>query len=94
MAGKRKVPQRICISCRARRPKRELIRLVRTPQGQICLDLKGKVSGRGAYICRQKSCLEQAIRGKRWEKHLGYPLSEEIIAEITALLQSDNERTS
>ncbi|NLA04174.1 MAG: YlxR family protein [Firmicutes bacterium] len=94
MAGKRKIPLRICVGCRTKKPKQELIRLVRTPQGEVLLDLRGKISGRGAYICRQKACFELALKGKRLEKNLRHPLSEEIIAEITALLQSESERTS
>lgn len=94
MTGKRKVPLRICVGCRARRPKRELIRLVRTPQGELCLDPGGKLSGRGAYICPQRRCLEQALKGKRLEKNLGHAPSAEIIARISALLQPEEDRPS
>lgn len=89
MKKKRKIPLRICVGCRAKRPKQELIRLVRTPQGDLRLDPGGKISGRGAYICRQDSCLEQALKGKRLEKNLQHSLSEELIAEIKMLLQSE-----
>ena len=94
MARKRKIPLRICVGCRAKRPKQDLIRLVRTPQGDLRLDPGGKISGRGAYICRQKTCFEKALKGKRLEKNLEHPLSEEVIAEITALLESEDDHTS
>ena len=94
MAGKRKIPLRLCVGCRTKRAKGELVRLVRTPQGELLIDLRGKVSGRGAYICRNLSCFELALKGKRLEKNLAHPLSEEIIAEITALLHKESERTS
>ena len=67
MTRKRKIPLRICVGCRTKKPKRELIRLVRTPEGELRLDPGGKISGRGAYICRQQSCLEVALKGRRLE---------------------------
>ncbi|NLA26243.1 MAG: YlxR family protein, partial [Firmicutes bacterium] len=70
MAKERKIPLRICVGCREKKPKQELLRLVRTPQGEILLDRGGKVSGRGAYICRRTSCLGKALKGKRLEKNL------------------------
>jgi predicted RNA-binding protein YlxR (DUF448 family) len=61
----RHVPQRTCVSCRQVRPKRELIRVVRTPSGHVELDATGKKSGRGAYLCARRSCWEPALsRGK------------------------------
>jgi hypothetical protein len=55
------VPQRTCIVCRQVRPKRELIRVVRTPEGRVVVDETGKASGRGAYLCRDRACWEKAI---------------------------------
>jgi predicted RNA-binding protein YlxR (DUF448 family) len=94
MAKQHKIPLRICVGCREKKPKRELLRLVRTPGGEIRLDPGGKMSGRGAYICRQESCLAKALKGKRLEKNLEHPLSEEVIAAIKALLESEDEFTS
>lgn len=91
MAKERKIPLRICVGCREKRPKKELMRLVRTPEGEIRLDPGGKMSGRGAYICKDTSCLTKALKGKRLEKNLDHPLSAEIIAEIKALLESEKE---
>ncbi|HPU00704.1 MAG: YlxR family protein [Firmicutes bacterium] len=88
MGKQRKIPMRICVGCREKKPKRELLRLVRTPENEVKLDLSGKMSGRGAYICRQAECLKKALKGKRLEKNLEHPLSEELIAELAALLES------
>ncbi len=94
MAKQRKIPLRICVGCREKKPKRELLRLVRTPDGKVRLDPGGKISGRGAYICKQAACLKTALKGKRLEKILEHPLSEEVIAGITAMLESGDEFTS
>jgi len=66
---------RTCIQCRQVRPKRELVRIVRTPEGEIRIDEKGKVSGRGAYLCRSRLCWEQAIAHSRLEHALKTKLS-------------------
>ena len=61
---KRKIPLRMCIGCNEMRPKKELIRVVRSPEGDISIDKVGKKPGRGAYICMDQNCLESAIRNK------------------------------
>jgi predicted RNA-binding protein YlxR (DUF448 family) len=63
----RRAPQRTCVACRQVRAKRELIRLVRTPGGEIELDATGKKEGRGAYLCPNRACLEKALQGKQLE---------------------------
>lgn len=57
--GAKKIPMRMCTGCREMKPKRELIRAVKTPEGEIRLDLTGKLNGRGAYICKSKECLDR-----------------------------------
>ncbi len=64
------VPMRTCIQCRQVRAKRELVRIVRTPEGDIQIDEKGKVSGRGAYLCRSRPCWEQAVAQNRLQHAL------------------------
>ena len=71
------VPLRTCISCRQAKPKRELLRVVRTPDGHILVDATGKKSGRGAYLCARLSCWEDAIKKKRLEQEFEMPLSDE-----------------
>ena len=64
----KKIPLRMCLGCKEMKPKRELIRVVKSNEGEISIDLVGKKPGRGAYICRSADCLEQAIKAKRLEK--------------------------
>ena len=60
-AGKvKKIPERLCVGCQEKHPKKELIRIVRSPEGEFSVDLTGKKSGRGAYICPKQECLEKA----------------------------------
>jgi uncharacterized protein len=73
----RHVPLRTCVSCRQNKPKRELLRVVRTPDGHIQVDATGKKSGRGAYLCARLSCWEDAIKKKRLEQEFEMPLSDE-----------------
>ncbi len=64
----KKVPLRQCVGCREMKDKRELIRVVHAPDGTISLDFKGKMNGRGAYVCKCKDCLEKAIKNKGLER--------------------------
>ncbi len=68
--AERKIPMRKCLGCNEMKPKKELIRAVKSPEGEVSLDLTGKKSGRGAYICPDKSCFQKARKGKRLEKAL------------------------
>jgi uncharacterized protein len=70
MAKVRKVPMRQCTGCLIVKPKKELIRVVRTPEGEVVLDVTGKRSGRGAYICPDVSCLKEAHKRGRLGKSL------------------------
>ena len=74
----KKVPQRMCVGCQEMKPKRELIRVVRTPEESVEIDHTGKRSGRGAYICASIECLEKAIKGKRLERALKQAIAPEI----------------
>ena len=71
------VPQRTCVSCRETKPKRELLRVVSTPDGHVVIDPTGKKSGRGAYLCARLSCWENAMKKKRLEQEFELTLSEE-----------------
>ncbi|HEX9069376.1 MAG TPA: YlxR family protein [Ktedonobacterales bacterium] len=76
-ARPRHVPQRTCIICREMKPKRELIRVVRTPEGRVLLDPTGKKSGRGAYLCARRSCWEPAVQKGKLEHAFELTLSPE-----------------
>lgn len=69
------VPQRTCVACRTVRGKRELVRIVRTPEGTVMVDETGKRSGRGAYLCRQRSCWEAALARRQLEHALKVALT-------------------
>ncbi|MBQ2810414.1 MAG: YlxR family protein [Clostridia bacterium] len=83
MLMEKKIPQRRCLGCMQSFPKKELIRVVRTPEGEICIDLTGKKSGRGAYICRNEACLKKAVKAKRLQTNLEAQISEELLLELS-----------
>lgn len=73
----KKIPMRMCVGCREMKPKGSLIRVVRSPEGQVSLDPAGKKPGRGAYVCRDVACLNRAIRQKQLERQLQSALGPE-----------------
>lgn len=78
----RKIPTRRCTGCGEHFPKNTLIRVLRTPEGEVVLDLTGKKSGRGAYICKNASCLKKARKSKRIESSLGLSISQELYEKM------------
>ena len=78
----KKIPQRQCMGCRERKAKRELIRVVRTPEGSVNLDFGGKMNGRGAYICPEPECLKKAQRSKGLERSLETAIPEEVYQRL------------
>lgn len=82
----RKIPMRMCLGCQEMKPKRELLRIVRTPEGNVEFDPSGKRNGRGAYLCPQVACLQSAAKAHRFHKALGVDLSPEILAEMEGKL--------
>lgn len=75
----KKIPMRQCLGCREMKPKMELIRVVRSPDGkQIALDFKGKAPGRGAYLCPDPDCLKKAIRSRALERAFSAQIPQEI----------------
>jgi predicted RNA-binding protein YlxR (DUF448 family) len=74
----KKIPQRQCMGCRERKAKKELIRVVRTPEGAVCLDFSGKLNGRGAYICPNPECLKKARKAKSLERSLEVAIDETV----------------
>ena len=91
------VPLRSCIACREKLPKRELIRLVRTPEGTLEIDPKGKRAGRGAYVCRKRQCREQALNPGRLSQALKCAVTAseaEALSASVALLIEDEANES
>ena len=78
----KKIPQRQCMGCRERKNKPELIRVVRSPEGTVSLDFRGKAPGRGAYICPTPACLKKAQKSKALERSLEVPIPEEVFARL------------
>jgi len=76
------VPQRTCVACRTTRPKRDLVRVVRTPEGEVMVDETSKRSGRGAYVCRQRNCWEKALAQGQLERALKVTLTAEAQAQL------------
>ncbi|MCK9217095.1 MAG: YlxR family protein [Firmicutes bacterium] len=91
MVYKKKVPMRKCLGCNEMKPKKELVRLVRKPDGSISIDLKGKVSGRGCYICPNIECFDNAIKGKQFERALETEIDEEVIIMLKEYVVGDKE---
>lgn len=85
----RKVPQRMCVGCREMKNKKDLIRIVRTPEAQVLIDPTGKKSGRGAYICPSADCFNMAVRGKRLQKALEHEIPEQVIETLRKELVGD-----
>lgn len=84
----KKIPMRQCLGCREMKPKRELIRAVRSPQGEVSLDFKGKAAGRGAYICPKPDCLKKAIRAKALERAFAMAIPQEVYAELEKQMEA------
>ena len=74
----KKIPMRQCVGCREMKPKKELIRVVKSPEGGISLDFRGKAPGRGAYVCPDGACLKKAIKSKALERAFETAIPQEI----------------
>ena len=83
----KKIPMRRCVGCMEQRPKRELIRVVRSPEGEISFDTTGKKSGRGAYLCPDPACLAKARKARRLERALECEIPDEVYERIEKELQ-------
>jgi len=85
-AKPRHVPQRTCVGCRTVKAKRELIRIVRRPTGEVEIDFTGKLPGRGAYICPSIECLRAAVKGRRLDRALECTVGSETLQKLEQLL--------
>lgn len=81
----KKVPMRTCVVTHEKYPKKELIRVVRTPEGNICIDETGKANGRGAYLKKDKEVIEEAKKSKVLERHLETKVPEEIYEKLLSI---------
>ncbi|MBQ9945912.1 MAG: YlxR family protein [Clostridia bacterium] len=85
----RKIPMRKCTGCNEMKPKKELVRIVRSPEGEISMDLTGKKSGRGAYICKDVNCLNSARKAKRLERAFECTVPEEVYAKLEGEIKDE-----
>lgn len=83
----KKTPLRQCLGCREMKPKAELMRVVRSPEGTVSVDLRGKAPGRGAYVCRSADCLKKALRSKAVSRSLGIEIPPEIYDGLAAQME-------
>ena len=84
----KKIPQRQCMGCRERKPKREMIRIVRATDGVVRLDFGGKMNGRGAYICPNPECLKKVQKSKALERSLEVPIPEEVYDRLAKEMEA------
>ncbi len=83
----KKIPMRQCVGCREMKPKKELVRVVKSPQGEISLDFRGKAPGRGAYLCPDGACLKKAIKSKALERGFETAIPAEIYEDLTKKME-------
>ena len=89
MMKTKKIPMRMCLGCGEMKPKRELIRVVKSKEGDISLDLTGKKSGRGAYICKSVECFERARKARKFERSFSCMISEDIYNSMEGELREN-----
>jgi len=85
----KKIPLRLCLGCRGMKPKNELTRVVRSPEGVVSIDTTGKSSGRGAYICNNPECFKRIIKSKALSRTLGTAIPEDIYEKIQETTQQE-----
>lgn len=90
MLKQRRVPMRMCVGCREMKPKKELLRVVKSPEGVIAFDRVGKAPGRGAYVCKSAECLNKAVKTRALERQLECSVSEEVLSQLSAQLNEED----
>lgn len=87
----KKISMRQCLGCREMKPKRELLRVVRSPEGEVSLDTRGKKPGRGAYVCPNADCLKKAIKTRALSRALETEIPEEVMQRLAAELEEGKD---
>ena len=85
----KKIPERRCSGCQQSFPKNELLRVVRSPEGEVSLDFTGKKSGRGAYVCKKLSCFSKARKAKRFEQSLDTTIPDEVYEQMESEIREN-----
>ena len=86
-AKPRKIPQRQCVGCRVMKDKKALVRVVKTPENEVVLDLTGKKSGRGAYVCPAMECLKKARKSRALERAFELAIPDEVYDAMEAQME-------
>lgn len=92
--SKKKIPERRCVGCQGTFPKKELLRVVRSPEGVISIDFTGKKSGRGAYVCQKEACFKKARKSGILHRALECEIAEEIYEELEKEIRISEEKNS
>ncbi len=87
----KKIPMRQCVGCREMKMKKELIRVVRSPEGELSLDFKGKAPGRGAYLCPDSECLKKAIKSRSLERAFSCQIPQEVYDALTERMEAESD---
>ena len=85
----RKIPMRMCVGCREMKEKRQLLRIVKSPENVISFDRVGKAPGRGAYVCRDQECLSKAVKQKQLERALETKIEEAVFSQLMEEINAD-----
>lgn len=88
----RKIPLRMCVGCREMKPKRELLRVVKSPSGDVQIDRIGKAQGRGAYVCKNADCFKKARKSKALERALETAIAEAVFEQLMETIEGEAER--
>ena len=89
----KKLPMRQCLGCREMKPKRELVRVVRSPEGDVSIDIAGKKPGRGAYVCRDENCLKRATKTKALSRAFGSEIPQDVYETLSEQIASAPPQT-
>lgn len=88
----KKIPMRMCVGCREMHEKRELIRIVKSAEGMVSIDMRGKAPGRGAYICRKNDCLERAMKSRALERALEHRIEPDVYERLREELAANEQQ--
>ena len=90
----KKIPMRQCLGCREMKPKRELLRVVRSPEGEGAFDARGKLPGRGAYVCPNPACFRKAVKTRALDRALETKIPDEVMERLAGLLEETQDGQS
>ena len=90
----KKIPMRQCLGCREMKPKPELMRVVRSPEGTVSVDLRGKAPGRGAYVCPSADCLKKALRSRALSRNLGVEIPPDLYDTLAQQMEETDGTTN